>query len=41
LSYVDDCDALFKRALGAGGKVVPHGELRDQDEFMRELATKS
>ena len=74
--YVDDCDALFKRATGAGGKVVPHGEMRDQfwgdrsgsftdphgytwsiathkedltpqqmkqrqDEFMRELATKS
>ena len=74
--YVDDCDALFTRALGAGGKVVQNGEMRDQfwgdrsgtfadphgytwsiathkedltpqemkqrqDEFMRELATKS
>jgi PhnB protein len=28
--YVDDCDALFERALAAGGKVVPHGEMRDQ-----------
>jgi PhnB protein len=74
--YVDDCDALFKRAIDAGGRVVPQGELRDQfwgdrsgtftdphgytwsiatrkedltpqemkqrqDEFMRELSTKS
>ena len=74
--YVDDCDALFERALDAGGEVVQHGEMRDQfwgdragtftdphgyawsiathkedlapqemqqrqDEFMRELATKS
>lgn len=74
--YVDDCDALFERALDAGGEVVPHGEMRDQfwgdrsgtfsdphgytwsiathkedltpremkqrqDEFMKELATKS
>jgi PhnB protein len=28
--YVDDCDALFERALAAGGEVVPHGEMRDQ-----------
>jgi PhnB protein len=74
--YVDDCDALFERALAAGGEVVEYGEMRDQfwgdrsgtfadphgymwtiathkedltpdemkqrqDEFMRELATKS
>jgi PhnB protein len=74
--YVDDCDALFERALEAGGEVVPHGEMQDQfwgdrsgsfadphgyiwsiathkedltpeevkrrqDEFMKELATKS
>src|SRR6186713_2553683 len=25
--YVDDCDALFKRAVAAGGKVTPHGQL--------------
>jgi PhnB protein len=72
----DDCDALFERALAAGGEVVEYGEMRDQfwgdrsgtfadphgymwtiathkedltpdemkqrqDEFMRELATKS
>ena len=28
--YVEDCDALFQRALAAGGKVAPHGEMRDQ-----------
>jgi uncharacterized glyoxalase superfamily protein PhnB len=28
--YVEDCDALFNRAVGAGGKVVPHGEMTDQ-----------
>jgi len=28
--YVDDCDALFKRAVGAGGKVAAHGEMTDQ-----------
>ena len=28
--YVDDCDALFKRAVAAGGKIVPHGEMMDQ-----------
>src|SRR3954465_15465327 len=28
--YVDDCDALFKRAVAAGGKVIPHGEMTDQ-----------
>jgi len=28
--YVDDCDALFKRAVAAGGKLTPHGEMMDQ-----------
>ena len=28
--YVEDCDALFKRAVAAGGKVTPHGEMMDQ-----------
>ena len=30
--YVDDCDALFKRALGAGAQVAPGpmGQLQDQ-----------
>jgi PhnB protein len=28
--YVEDCDALFNRAVAAGGKVVPHGEMTDQ-----------
>jgi PhnB protein len=28
--YVEDCDALFKRAVSAGGKVTPHGEMMDQ-----------
>jgi uncharacterized glyoxalase superfamily protein PhnB len=28
--YVEDCDALFDRAIAAGGKVTPHGEMRDQ-----------
>jgi PhnB protein len=28
--YVKDCDALFNRAVAAGGKVTPHGEMMDQ-----------
>ena len=28
--YVDDCDALFKRAVAAGGKVTPNGAMTDQ-----------
>ena len=28
--YVPDCDALFKRAVAAGGKVTPNGEMIDQ-----------
>jgi len=28
--YVDDCDALFNRAVAAGGKVTPRGPLMDQ-----------
>jgi uncharacterized glyoxalase superfamily protein PhnB len=28
--YVDNCDALFKRAVAAGGKVTPNGEMTDQ-----------
>ena len=28
--YVADCDALFNRAVAAGGKVTPHGEMMDQ-----------
>jgi PhnB protein len=30
--YVDDCDALFNRAVGAGGKVAsgPMGKMQDQ-----------
>jgi len=28
--YVNDCDALFKRAVGAGGKVPAHGAMTDQ-----------
>ena len=28
--YVQDCDALFKRAVTAGGKVTEHGEMIDQ-----------
>jgi PhnB protein len=28
--YVPDCDALFNRAVAAGGKVIPHGEMIDQ-----------
>jgi uncharacterized glyoxalase superfamily protein PhnB len=28
--YVQDCDALFKRAVTAGGKVTQHGEMIDQ-----------
>jgi PhnB protein len=27
---VDDCDALFNRAVGAGGKVTPNGAMTDQ-----------
>ena len=27
---MEDCDALFKRAVAAGGKVTPHGEMMDQ-----------
>ena len=28
--YVQDCDALFKRAVAAGGKVTERGEMIDQ-----------
>jgi uncharacterized glyoxalase superfamily protein PhnB len=28
--YVQDCDALFKRAVAAGGKVTQNGEMIDQ-----------
>src|SRR6185437_2322997 len=28
--YVDDCDALFNRAVAAGGKVTQMGKLQDQ-----------
>src|SRR5205814_5196082 len=28
--YVEDCDALFNRAVAAGGKVTPHGAMIDQ-----------
>jgi len=28
--YVEDADALYNRALGAGATVVPMGELKDQ-----------
>jgi uncharacterized glyoxalase superfamily protein PhnB len=28
--YVQDCDALFNRAVAAGGKVTQHGEMIDQ-----------
>ena len=28
--YVDNCDALFNRAVAAGGKVAPNGALTDQ-----------
>ena len=28
--YVDDCDALFNRAVAAGGKVTPQGAMMDQ-----------
>jgi PhnB protein len=31
--YVEDCDALFKRALAAGGKVAPGGMGEMQDQF--------
>src|SRR5256885_3215271 len=31
--YVDDCDALFNRALGAGAKVAPGGMGQMQDQF--------
>src|SRR6266850_4136282 len=28
--YVEDCDALFNRAVSAGGKVTPQGAMTDQ-----------
>jgi uncharacterized glyoxalase superfamily protein PhnB len=28
--YVEDCDALFKRAVAAGGKVTSYGAMTDQ-----------
>src|SRR5438552_10357134 len=28
--YVDDCDALFNRAVAAGGKVTPQGAMMEQ-----------
>ena len=28
--YVDDCDALFNRAVAAGGRVTPQGAMIDQ-----------
>src|SRR5713101_8758185 len=28
--YVEDCDALFNRAVAAGGKVTPNGAMTDQ-----------
>jgi PhnB protein len=28
--YVEDCDALFNRAVAAGGQVVPMGQMTDQ-----------
>jgi PhnB protein len=31
--YVEDCDALFNRALAAGGKVAPGGMGAMQDQF--------
>ena len=31
--YVEDCDALFKRAIAAGGKVAPGGMGEMQDQF--------
>jgi PhnB protein len=31
--YVEDCDALFKRALAAGGQVAPGGMGQLQDQF--------
>ena len=31
--YVEDCDTLFKRAIAAGGKVVPGGMGEMQDQF--------
>jgi uncharacterized glyoxalase superfamily protein PhnB len=31
--YVDDCDALFNRAIGAGGTVAPGGMGAMQDQF--------
>jgi PhnB protein len=31
--YVEDCDALFKRALAAGGQVAPGGMGQMQDQF--------
>ena len=42
--YVDDCDALFDRAVAAGGKVTPltPQELKQrQDEFMKHFSTKA
>src|SRR5437868_7165648 len=31
--YVEDCDALFNRAISAGGKVAPGGMGQLQDQF--------
>src|SRR5262249_287305 len=31
--YVDDCDALFNRALAAGGQIAPGGMGKMQDQF--------
>jgi len=31
--YVDDCDSLFKRAIGAGGQVAQGGMGEMQDQF--------
>jgi PhnB protein len=31
--YVDDCDALFNRAVAAGGQVAPGGMGKLQDQF--------
>jgi PhnB protein len=31
--YVEDCDALFKRAIGAGGRVASGGMGEMQDQF--------
>ena len=36
--YVEDCDALYKRAIAAGAKVAPGGMGEMQDQFWGDRA---